>query len=831
MAELTGNLPDVSSSGLPAGADSRVSVNFSSLGRAVGNFLDDRAKEKEAKEKADIFADTVNQQTAATTNFLQNGEDLDASEQARLDIFAAGQDDQRQAALANPNVKSAIDKLDRIRQARTQAKSPDQIERYYLQAADITKRILNDHPQYGDIVLKASQAALGFDPLEKAVGLEQAQAIKQQDFEQAQVKMLADKALNAGVGIPGESQESLVRKGQALAQQEYILDQQKKQADLIQATKPDEAELKRTKFAGFVKSMGPRFASDIASFGSSMLDLAPELRNDPQSQAKLQQAWGDRRRAFVASMEPYILSIDDPSVQEDARKALDASLAPYDSTWTGSFSEIENKTRQLDLLNKQEGIDLAVAAPLVSRLNRLSGPLADAVLNKVYLTNPEFNKTFTDQTIKFATTGQTTGTQHDLQNFTSFVEGSVPLETMNPDDAKTTIRLATAGLAKLSESPNTLKQNDLQSYSTMALQLAAVAANKPISADQLAAATKTVSSPSMLRLFERYSEDPNSDQARVQALAQGIQAVNLKNINTQIALMKQSGEQRQYVEPRSGVEMVPAGKYDIQFNPVIGKFELNVEGSSSVVSREVYRRLDSINQSLDALTTTQDKIGGRASELNDAQLRQYVVSSNGFPTKGTPTDLPDWTKEQAKPAAEPPSTEDLVNQLVSLGQAGDKASIETLLKTLTGGQQAAPTPLPDKVEQPLQLQGDVSSMATQAADAIGVDPNLVLKVIKQESGGKADAVSSVGALGLMQLMPDTAKDLGVDPNDPAQNIQGGVTYLKQQLDRFGGDQRKALAAYNWGPANLQRAIDKWGDQWDQHLPDETENYIKSILGS
>lgn len=106
----------------------------------------------------------------------------------------------------------------------------------------------------------------------------------------------------------------------------------------------------------------------------------------------------------------------------------------------------------------------------------------------------------------------------------------------------------------------------------------------------------------------------------------------------------------------------------------------------------------------------------------------------------------------------------------------------------------------------------------------GVDPDLVKKVIKQESGGNPNATSSAGAVGLMQLMPDTAKDLGVtDRTNPKQSVEAGAKYLSQLLTRYGGDQRLALAAYNAGPD----AVDMYGG-----VPPypETQNYVASILG-
>jgi len=112
----------------------------------------------------------------------------------------------------------------------------------------------------------------------------------------------------------------------------------------------------------------------------------------------------------------------------------------------------------------------------------------------------------------------------------------------------------------------------------------------------------------------------------------------------------------------------------------------------------------------------------------------------------------------------------------------------------------------------------------QAASREGLDPSLLKAVVRAESGFNPQAVSSKGAMGLMQLMPATATALGVsDPFDPRQNLAGGARYLRQQMDRF-GDVRLALAAYNAGPA----AVARYGG-----VPPytETQNYLAAILGA
>ena len=110
-----------------------------------------------------------------------------------------------------------------------------------------------------------------------------------------------------------------------------------------------------------------------------------------------------------------------------------------------------------------------------------------------------------------------------------------------------------------------------------------------------------------------------------------------------------------------------------------------------------------------------------------------------------------------------------------------------------------------------------------AAAKYHVDPALLRGLIRQESNFNANATSPAGARGLTQLMPGTAAALGVDPSVPAQAIEGGAKYLRQQLDRFGNDPAKALAAYNAGPGAVQRygGVPPYA---------ETQNYVRKVLG-
>lgn len=132
--------------------------------------------------------------------------------------------------------------------------------------------------------------------------------------------------------------------------------------------------------------------------------------------------------------------------------------------------------------------------------------------------------------------------------------------------------------------------------------------------------------------------------------------------------------------------------------------------------------------------------------------------------------------------------------------------------------------------------GDVSpnvqDAIIQASNATGVSLPLLARIANQESGFNPSAQSEAGAIGLFQTMPDTARELGIeDMANPYQSAMGGAKYIAQQLQRYGGNLNKALAAYNAGPGNVDSWISNGWDGSPDSIPiDETRNYVKSIGG-
>ena len=159
------------------------------------------------------------------------------------------------------------------------------------------------------------------------------------------------------------------------------------------------------------------------------------------------------------------------------------------------------------------------------------------------------------------------------------------------------------------------------------------------------------------------------------------------------------------------------------------------------------------------------------------------------------------------------------------GGPGAAAAAEPATNSLTDvgdlaiPEEAVASPLAASSALPARYQAAVHELAAR----FDLSPALIEALVWQESRWRENAVSPVGARGLAQLMPGTAREMGVNPDDPLANLEGGARYLRQQLDRFDGDVEKALAAYNAGPGRVEKA---------GGIPRirETQVYVAAVMG-
>lgn len=210
--------------------------------------------------------------------------------------------------------------------------------------------------------------------------------------------------------------------------------------------------------------------------------------------------------------------------------------------------------------------------------------------------------------------------------------------------------------------------------------------------------------------------------------------------------------------------------------------------------------LSSMHAALNRIQDIEYKVGIRRPVGGAASFRQMLTDEIKAKTPQRPGTAAAKGAQPSNPA----------NRRGGTGSAGDAPRTGAAPKAAAARETSAPA------------DSAYYETIRQAAGKYGVDPKLVSAVAEVESGFQQGAVSATGAVGVMQLMPETAESLGVNPYDAAQNINGGAQYLKQMLDTFDGDVRKAVAAYNAGP----EAVKEYGG-----VPpySETQQYVSSVL--
>ena len=202
--------------------------------------------------------------------------------------------------------------------------------------------------------------------------------------------------------------------------------------------------------------------------------------------------------------------------------------------------------------------------------------------------------------------------------------------------------------------------------------------------------------------------------------------------------------------------------------------------------------------------------GQQASQQRALQLQGYTNNVNN---KIMPAPLPNQISTT------------MVQPFQEVLQSSAQSQFGTLLANPTTSVQAQISEQPELRGYAQSSKPQLLSMISQISKKHGVDEKLVKALVQQESGFNPNAKSHCGAMGLMQLMPSTAKTLGVrDAYNPVQNVDGGVRHLKWLLSKYNGNVILALAAYNAGSG----AVDKYKD-----VPPyaETQNYVKKILAN
>ncbi|MDK9717843.1 MAG: lytic transglycosylase domain-containing protein [Trichlorobacter sp.] len=241
-----------------------------------------------------------------------------------------------------------------------------------------------------------------------------------------------------------------------------------------------------------------------------------------------------------------------------------------------------------------------------------------------------------------------------------------------------------------------------------------------------------------------------------------------------------------------------SSRFSDRLDAVIDRSMVPAEASSEAVQNAAeLLQLTSLRSSLELLDDHPNSDGGMALPLSTLPSSSPSLASS--PINAYLSNLADSTAPRTTSGAKQP--------LPALEEPGPKAPEQVERRS---------SRLSDDLPS-----GTIEQTIAKASQRYGVDAGLIKAVIKAESNFNPRAVSHAGAQGLMQLMPATARGLGVSNSfDPEQNVMAGTRFLKGLLDRYSGDLDSALAAYNWGPGNVDRKPDR--------LPRETREYLVKV---
>lgn len=264
-----------------------------------------------------------------------------------------------------------------------------------------------------------------------------------------------------------------------------------------------------------------------------------------------------------------------------------------------------------------------------------------------------------------------------------------------------------------------------------------------------------------------------------------------------------------------------------KFMDIFDKYRQDVVSTApnEISKRYLGARLDSIGSSLMEAAFNYEQTSRRAFRLSEFEMATDDVAKT---VAMDPSSFTDSTIEQ----------EELINQ--SDLPAKVKSDVVQMMYTKA----ATAYWVGEIARDPIAAERKLSLIPKPAVpkkktpyDAIidresarfGMDANVIKAQLMAESGGNPNAVSPKGAVGVSQFMPDTAARYGIDPKVPEQAIKGQVAYMSDLVKMFDGDYEKALAGYNWGEGNVAKAVQTYGVNWKDHIPQETKDYLKKIF--
>ena len=261
------------------------------------------------------------------------------------------------------------------------------------------------------------------------------------------------------------------------------------------------------------------------------------------------------------------------------------------------------------------------------------------------------------------------------------------------------------------------------------------------------------------------------------------------------------------IEKKFGIGGVQGQDFQAILNKELDKIQGQLQ-NPTVTKTEKTAKIAKTQQTAKVDTAKEIETFGADTKDKSAKVNSEKTASNANRSSSSNT----FPGEEALPS----SINEAINPFAAAASRATREQPERV------DEEFVETPTRDTKRLSFNPSTSTDDMINAAAEKYDVDPKLVKAVAIAESNMNQNDISDAGAVGVMQLMPETARGLGIDPYDEQQNIEGGTKYLKQMLDTFGGNIRKAVAAYNAGPGAVQKygGIPPYG---------ETQHYVGRVM--
>jgi hypothetical protein len=731
-----------------------------------------------------------------------------------------------------PEGEAATAKIEKVRKALVQGRVSQSV--VDLQTRNIIDRYVSANPDKAAEFAAALKDRGVDDPFVRSIEVARDAESFVKEQERAAIKAATDAAAAVGATVFGADGTldvaATVRVGTTILRENNTFQVAKQKLELAEKQVGIDEKTRaaaRQEFGDVAMSSAYKIADELSnSTVTSLVSLSNAIRSPEQFQKFVTESVPLARQSLQTAKSRIIQQMG-PNVPSDVYQKtidlIDKQLQAVDDLVTGDASVVKTRMEALKMFETSLGLSKAQSFPMWNYYSQIFGQanLVDAVSggNISSIIPKEEMEALRQQLATGVQTRQGQQASLAASNFALLIGGTAKLEDLDPEQQRTALPKLMASTAQHAQTIVNTGGGPVN-YNAFVNSLAgtsnAVATSVQPSTVTLPSfinATKALTAggdngrPMVASAVLRLAQVPGyEDEAR--ALANSVNISSMQLINGSGKLIQEASK---------------GGIYNVRFNDRTARYEVVTDQAKLQAAIKNSRGLNTIvfgsagqstsapsGKEATALANTMNNLVGNMASMRelDPTFRGTNVSFEEakayFATGKTPSSLKTAIKEE-KSAAQ--KFEEASASFNRAAQAASEINIQQRDEAVKANGRRAPA--------------EVRSIIESAATKNGVDPDLMEALAYQESRFNTKAVSPKGARGLAQLMPGTAEGLGVDINDPQQNVEGGARYLATQLKRF-GSLELALAAYNAGPENVAKY---------KGIPPfpETQEYVKKVM--